>query len=321
MKITAIKVKITEEDALENIKEYVKIDNLKIESITFDNKIIIECIYKKGIKIALKVKIQIDRVVNNILYLNIEDVNIAKIHILNTVRNLALRNIVKGFEKFGINIDKNTISVDIETLCKVVPFIKFKLINLDILDGALEAEVKDLVITQENELKEEIEVVEEIIAEKQLGPFVKTEDKYTNLRMKISDKVPDKYKEVAEYVFLVPDILILFGRLLKDKRVPVKNKMVIGSIVAYFASPIDLAMLFIPFVGEISVIALAFYGLSYVMEKLPEQIIIENWQGKEAFALKIKDVVEFLNKVSGGRNIDKLISFSKITYIKASSKK
>ena len=139
--------------------------------------------------------------------------------------------------------------------------------------------------------------------------------------MKILKKIPDKYLEVVEYAFLVPDILILFGRLLKDKRVPMKNKMVIGSIVAYFVSPIDFGILFIPFVGDISAIALAFYGLSYVMEKLPEGIIIENWQGKEEFALKIKDAVEFLNKATGGRNIDKLISFSKISSVKVSSKK
>src|SRR5471030_2901487 len=103
-------------------------------------------------------------------------------------------------------------------------------------------------------MKEEIEIekVEELIVEKRLVPFVKKEDKYTNLRMKVFNKVPDKYKDAAEYALLVPDILILFGRLLKDARVPMKNKMVIGSIVAYFASPIDIAILFIPFVGDIS---------------------------------------------------------------------
>lgn len=317
MKITGIKVKLTEEDILGDIKEYVKVDNFQVESITFDDNINIECTYKKGIKITLKVKIQIDRVNDNILYLNIVDVNIAKIHILNSIKNLALKNILKDFEKFGVNINKNTISVRMETLFKVVPFIKFKLISLDILKGAIEAEISDLVVTKGNEVKEEIDIekVEELMVEKRLVPFVKKEDKYTNLRMKVFNKVPDKYKDAAEYALLVPDILILFGRLLKDVRVPMKNKMVIGSIVAYFASPIDIAILFIPFVGDVSAIALAFYGLSYVCEKLPEQIIIENWQGKEEFALKIKDVVEFLNKVSGGRNIDKLINLSKVTSI------
>lgn len=315
MKITGIKVKLTEEDILDNIKQYVKVDNFRVENITFDEKINIECTYKKGIKITLKVKIQIDRVSENILYLDIVDVNVAKIHILNSIKNLALKNILKDFEKYGVNINKNTIKVDIETVCKVIPFIKFKLIGLDILKGAIEVEIRDLVVTKGNEEKEEIEKIEEVIVEKQLVPLVKIEDRYTKLRVKVFNKVPDKYMDVAEYVFLVTDVLTLFGRLLKDKRVPLKNKMVLGGIIAYFASPIDLGILFIPFVGDISVIAVAFYGLSYVMEKLPEQIIIENWQGKEAVALKMKDFVEFLNKASGGRNIDKLINLSKLSSI------
>ena len=318
MKITNVKVRLTEEDALKNIKQYVKVDNFKVESINFDGKINIECTYKRGMKVTLKVKIQIDRVSDDILYLNILDVNIGKIPVLSSIKNFAVKNILKEFERFGVSVNKNIISVDVEALCKVIPFIKFKLVSFNILMGAVEAEVKDLIITQVNEDKREVEKlqkVEELIVEKQLLPFVKTKDKYTNLRMKISKKVPDKYIDVAEYTFLVPDILILFGRLLKDKRVPLKNKVVIGSIVAYLVSPVDLAMLFIPFVGGISVIALAFYGLRYVLENLPEQIIIENWEGKETFPLKIRSVVEFLNKASGGENIDKLINFSKLTSI------
>jgi len=321
MKISGIKVKFTKEDALDSIKEYVKVDDLTVESIDFENKISIECTYKKGIKIKLKVKIQIDRVMGNVLYLNVVEANIGKIHILDKIKNMVLKNILKDFEKYGVNINKNIISVDIEDLCKQIPFVEFKLIGLNIIEGDIEAEVKDLVITKDNEVKEEIQKLEELVAEKKIGPIINTEDKYTDLRMKISRKVPARYLEVSEYAFLVPDILILFGRLIKDKRVPTKNKMVIGCIAAYFVSPIDLAMLFIPFVGGISAIALAFYGLSYVMEKLPEQIIIENWQGKQEFALKIKDIVEFLNKASGGRNIDKLINLSKLTPVKAYAKK
>jgi len=319
MKITGIKVKLTEKDVLEGIREYVKIDNLEVEDINFDDKINIQCTYKKGIKITFKLKIQIDRVSGNILYLNLVDANIGKIHILAGIKNVVVKNILKDFEKFGVKTNKTFISINIETLCKIIPFVKFNLIGLDILKGVIEAEVKDLIISQNNQVEEEIIKVEELIEEKQLVPFVKTRDRYTDLRIKILKKIPAKHLEIAEYAFLVPDILILFGRLLKDKRVPLKNKMVIGSIVAYFASPIDLTLLFVPFVGGISVVAAAFYGLSYVMEKLPEQVIIENWQGKEAFALKIKDVVEFLNKASGGENIDKLIKFSKLTSV--SSKK
>ena len=115
---------------------------------------------------------------------------------------------------------------------------------------------------------------------------------------------------------MIPDIIILMGRLLKDQRVGLKTKIVIGSIVAYYASPIDFAILFIPFIGEVSALALAFYGLSYVVQEIPEDIIMENWQGKDANISKLKDAVAVLNSAAGGRNVNKLIGFGKKIYKK-----
>lgn len=125
----------------------------------------------------------------------------------------------------------------------------------------------------------------------------------------------------SDYVFVVPDVLILFGRLLKDKRVPLKDKAVISSIIAYFAGPLDIGILFIPFIGEAGAVAIAFYGLSYVMESIPEQVILDNWQGDENFALVVKNGVKLMTKSAKGKNIQKLLIYPQIKEIRAKKKK
>ncbi len=329
MKISTIKVKLTEEDIFSSIQEYVKVDNFKVESLTFGENINIACTLKKKINIALKAKIKIDKVVDNVLYLSILDVNVAKIHIFNGIKNFALKTALKDFADQGIKINKETISVDLDIIASKVPFVKFKLVSLTTANGALEAEVGDLEVIKpalqvtegEKEAEVEIEKVVEIEGKIEEASIIKVNDKYTSLRVMATNKVPEKYAIVAEYAFLVPDILILFGRILKDKRVPVKDKLVIGSVIAYFASPIDIGLLFIPFIGEAGAVAMAFYGLSYVIAKLPEQVIMDNWQGKEEQMLKIKKGVELLNKAAGGKNIQKLLKISNYRRRKKMNKK
>ena len=60
----------------------------------------------------------------------------------------------------------------------------------------------------------------------------KIEDCYTKGREKVSDKLPEKAQKYKDYIFLLPDIAALIYRLLKDKRVSVKTKLVISAAVA-----------------------------------------------------------------------------------------
>ena len=57
----------------------------------------------------------------------------------------------------------------------------------------------------------------------------KKEDYYTKGREKISDKLPDKAKKYKDYIFVLPDIAALIYRLLRDKRVSVKTKVIISA--------------------------------------------------------------------------------------------
>lgn len=314
MKIAEIKVKLTEEDVFEAICEYVKVENFQIEEISFKDIITIGCSFKKGIKILFKVKVEIYNIEHNVINFRIVDINIAKIHLIKGIKNYVLKKLIKDFEEQGISIDKETISVNLNTILKRVPNIEFKLVEIHAANGDLQVTVEELAYIKDKVAVQEKVKVEEI---KTINKEAEIQDNYSILRKKISKRVPEKYAIAAEYAFMIPDIIILMGRLLKDQRVGVKAKVVIGSIVAYYASPIDFAILFIPFIGEVSALALAFYGLNYVVQEIPEDIILENWQGKEVNIQKLKDIVGIINSAAGGRNITRLLGLSGKTHKKS----
>ncbi len=57
---------------------------------------------------------------------------------------------------------------------------------------------------------------------------------------------------------LIPDITVLLYRLLKDKRVDVKTKTLVVSVLSYIVSPVDIIPSFIPFIGQIDDFAVVF---------------------------------------------------------------
>lgn len=147
----------------------------------------------------------------------------------------------------------------------------------------------------------------------------KIEDGYSKVRNKVIDKVPDKYDQVVLYAMILPDIMALLWRLFRDKRVNVKVKMMVGGVIAYLASPLDIIG-FIPFVGQISDMAIAFFGLNAIINEVPEEIILQNWQGKEDIILLTKEAVACISQVVGSQNVGKLLSAMKNIFKKGEEK-
>ena len=50
-----------------------------------------------------------------------------------------------------------------------------------------------------------------------------------------SNKLPENIKEYKDYLFILPDLISLIYRLLKDKSVPVKTKLIISVLIAVCA--------------------------------------------------------------------------------------
>jgi uncharacterized membrane protein YkvA (DUF1232 family) len=58
----------------------------------------------------------------------------------------------------------------------------------------------------------------------------------------------DTARMVARFV---PDCVILFGRLLRDPRVPRRRKLLLAALIPYLAMPFDLVPDFIPVAGQL----------------------------------------------------------------------
>lgn len=193
MKVSSIKVKLNEKDIFAAIQEYAKVDGFSVDSLTFNDTINIACTLKKGLTIPIKAKIKIDEVYDNVLYLSIVDVNIAKIHIFNGIKNFALKKALKNFGEKGIQIDKDIISVDINVIVSNIPSVKFKLVSLFTKRGMLEAEVQDLEVnkTKEKDEVKEVKVKKEVEKSEPEKKEVKVEEKKpeTNVTITKQDSV------------------------------------------------------------------------------------------------------------------------------------
>ncbi|SHH79436.1 Uncharacterized membrane protein YkvA, DUF1232 family [Clostridium collagenovorans DSM 3089] len=140
---------------------------------------------------------------------------------------------------------------------------------------------------------------------------ITSKNSYNDIRDNIEKSVPNKYKKIMEYALLIPDLIVLMGRLFKDKRVPIKTKYSIGAALAYISIPIDIIPDFIPFIGKIDDVTIIFFVLEKIVTDIPKEIIVEHWQGKEDLIQIITEGVKYLTVVIGLDNTRKVMQVVK----------
>ena len=62
---------------------------------------------------------------------------------------------------------------------------------------------------------------------------------------------------------------------------------------------------FIPIIGSIDDFALAFYALNKILCEVPEEVITDNWQGKDDIILIIRTGISLIQKFVGASNLAK----------------
>lgn len=119
---------------------------------------------------------------------------------------------------------------------------------------------------------------------------------YNRVRTRIQSYVDSKGAAVgktAEFLLLVPDVFILLWRLVNDSRVSGKNKVLLGSGIAYFIFPIDLIPeAFVGPIGYLDDLVFGVYILNRVLADTDAAILREHWPGGE-------DVLSIIQKVLG----------------------
>jgi len=77
----------------------------------------------------------------------------------------------------------------------------------------------------------------------------------------------------------IPDCAVLFQRLLRDERVPFRQKLLVGALIPYLLLPFDLIPDFIPVVGQLDDAILVAFVLRRIVRRAGPQIIEQHWPG------------------------------------------
>ncbi|MEG0774919.1 DUF1232 domain-containing protein [Clostridium sp.] len=338
MDISNIKVILTEKDlegiVNEVLSNYMKISEIKIIRVAIDKLITINGTFTKKISIPFEIKISILDLQHNELTLIINKINIKKLKISNSLKNFALKKVGSKFEQFGISVVKDIIKIDFNKLCKMIPIIRFNLKELNLITYGIEAQLsnfsfnnddkeknttKEETISNENtknestfKAKDERKYSSEDKESSGSNVFIdnsKRNYKYATLRRSLKEKLSVKYDFLHKYLVLIPDIIALFVRLYKDERVSKEIKINISVALAYLMYPLDIFPDFLPILGKIDDATIVFFILYRVLCDIPEEVILDNWEGEENIIVVCKEAVEFLSKILG---IDEMKKISTI---------
>jgi uncharacterized membrane protein YkvA (DUF1232 family) len=105
-----------------------------------------------------------------------------------------------------------------------------------------------------------------------------------------------------DMIFLLPDLTILLARLMRDKRVPLKHKIIAGIGVGYVLSPIDLmpSLLLGP-IGLIDDAVVVSAALSRVLNHVHPDIVRSHWAGKGDALDAVQRMSEWCESLFTGR--------------------
>jgi uncharacterized membrane protein YkvA (DUF1232 family) len=126
---------------------------------------------------------------------------------------------------------------------------------------------------------------------------------YDRIRQNIQrylDRKGGVLEKTGEYLLLVPDFFILLWRLVTDPRVNGKNKVLLGSSIAYYVIPFD----FIPEaligpMGYMDDLVFGVYVLNKIMGDIDPAIVREHWSGEHDVLDSIQRVLNAADSLVG----------------------
>ena len=89
-------------------------------------------------------------------------------------------------------------------------------------------------------------------------------------------RAPKDVAEVVDLVRQLPMYIRLIWALLRDRRVPVAQKLILAGIVGYLVLPIDLIPDFVPVLGQLDDIAVVLLGLDLFIRSAPQDVVDEH---------------------------------------------
>lgn len=312
MNISEVNIGLKGEDLESIIKEFLDIKELKIYSIYINDEIIIKGNFKKIISLDFEGKLKIKRYNEGKIEGELVGFKVSKLKIANFIRKVILKFALKTLEDKGINYNEGKVIVDVKKILSDVPYVDFDIKDINIKDNKIHIEANNIMVSIKGLIKKEYkeEVIEENLeVEEILTEIEKINDGYAKGRALAITKIPNKVSSIKEYIFIIPDIVALIYRLLKDKRVPIKTKLVIAAAVSYITLPTDLIPNKIPFIGAIDEIGVAFFAINKIITDVEMKVILENWEGKNDIIFVMKNLLEYIGNFTGAKNVEKVYNF------------
>lgn len=99
-------------------------------------------------------------------------------------------------------------------------------------------------------------------------------------------------ERMRSFLLFLPNMVLLLGRLLKDRRVPTAEKALFLGALVYFISPIDLIPDIFPFIGQIDDLYLIALTLLRLVNRTDERIVRQLWPGNG-------DIVALADSIAG----------------------
>lgn len=96
---------------------------------------------------------------------------------------------------------------------------------------------------------------------------------------------------LADAAQMMPNIVKLVARLLKDPRVPRRAKITLGLAAAYVASPIDLIPDVVPVIGWADDVLIVMFAIDSLIDRAGEEVVSEHWDGPGDLLSLVRDVV------------------------------
>jgi uncharacterized membrane protein YkvA (DUF1232 family) len=107
-------------------------------------------------------------------------------------------------------------------------------------------------------------------------------------------------------VLMLPNLVKLVARLLKDPRVPRRSKVALGLAAAYVASPIDLVPEFIPVIGWADDVIFILLAIDSLVERAGPEVVQEHWDGPGDLLALIREVLGVTRSIIPNRLIKAL---------------
>lgn len=117
--------------------------------------------------------------------------------------------------------------------------------------------------------------------------------------------------KTGEYLLLAPDVFVLLWRLVNDPRVNAKNKVMLGSGLAYYFFPLDLMPEVMGPIGYLDDLVFGVYLLNKILTDTDPQVLRDHWSGGDDVLQTIQTVLNAADNLVGSDVLSKLRKGSK----------